>query len=207
MKFVYISLLFIAFFSCKKGAADFEIECQVYDNAHATYLANSTIEVYKRMTTSDELVLVGSYTTDSEGKFSFKTVRDRFESLELKMTKTNYFDFDEIIYFSELSVENKNSFSYEIDGKSWVKVHVSNASNPDPNATMSVIPQQGYYDCDECCTTATRVFHGNIDSTYYCINRANTTYSFNYFLSFTGNNGTKSVTTQFGDTTLIELFY
>lgn len=203
-KFIVIfSLLVLALQACKKGNSEFVIEGIVTDQTFSQPLENAQIVLSK--ITNGEKVYFSSTHTDAQGKYSIKVKRDRFETLEISVNKTNYFEVSQSVVFDNLSVKNKNEFNLDVTGKSWAKVHLVHSG--DNTAKLDVVKSIGKSYCEECCPEGYHQFVGNIDTTYYCINDANTLYEITYFKQFSSFNGKKSVVTPFMDTIELYLSY
>lgn len=195
-------LLLFSFTMCKKDDASFTIKGKITDGTYSTGLANATIKVYQLNSSSGENSLIQTITTDSNGDYSFTLDRDPFSYLTFEITKTNYFSLNETVYFSSLTTKEDNIRSYTTTGKAWAKIHLTSSS---PFTDLDISKTNGKSDCAECCPSGFQSFNGIFDTTFYCINDANTIYSFVYLANSGATTGTKSETTPFGDTVLIEL--
>lgn len=198
-----LSLSFL-FFMCKKGQTDFEINGTFYTHSLNGAISNASIEVYKTNAGSAELEYYATYKTDSEGKFNFSMKRDKFTSITLRISKSNYFKVEKVIYFSDLSVDEPNYFHYFTTAQGWAKIHLK--SNSQGNS-LNIARLMGKIDCEECCPNGFQYFDGAFDTTIYCVNDAGTEYSFNYFINNGSITGEKSTITPFADTSNIELIF
>lgn len=203
-KFIVIfSLLAIALFACKKGKSEFVIEGTVTDKTFSQPLANAEIVVTK--TVNGEKVYYTSMNTDSEGKYSIKVKRDRFDEIEIRVNKADYFEVSQTVLFDNLSVKNKNEYNLDVTGKSWAKIHLVHSG--DNTAKLNVSKSIGKSNCEECCPGNFPQFVGNIDTSFYCINDANTTFEITYIKLYSSFSGKKSVVTPFKDTIELYLAY
>lgn len=200
-------LLLLLILSCKKGATDFEITGRIYDSSHGTYLANATLLVYKTDAGADEAVYYGGVVTDSEGRYTLKITRDRFVSLQFILDDYRYYELKNTVNFEDLTTKEPNVYDYTVTGKSWIKIHLVNSITPSPGSHLSIKRTEGKEACSECCPSYTRHFYGEVDTTIYCINNANSTYAFDYHVIGLGITGNKSAVTPFYDTVLVELEY
>lgn len=205
MKNLLLLLLVCAFFSCKKGQADIEIEGHLLDATHGVAMQNATITVYKKNAGSEENVHVTTVQSDAEGKFSFSVVRDKFVSLELVVEKNHFFTERRTINFSDLTLNSANYINFVLTGKSWARIHLKHSESSDTK--LDIVRTKGKSGCDECCADGYQQFTGITDTVFYCINDANTVYEITYFKLYTTFSGTKSATTTFMDTVDIVLEY
>lgn len=208
MKFKLLLILIISLcaFSCKKGKGEFILSGQISDETLNQTLAGATVKLYQVPVGTTQLELIGSQTLGSDGKYNFTFSRDKIEKYVLRVSKHNYFDLEKSIYFSSLTLEEENVRDYSTTAKSWVKIHLLNQS-PQPGDQLVYIKQQGKTGCEECCQSGTQYFQGAVDTTFYCINDGNTTYSFLYSISGTSTSEILGVVTVPFDTTEIYLPY
>ncbi|MCO5260871.1 MAG: carboxypeptidase-like regulatory domain-containing protein [Crocinitomicaceae bacterium] len=199
----YTALFFLLLMGCKKGQADFVVEGTITDNTFSKALSYATIDVYSVKNNTKTHLLSSS--TDSDGKYSLKVKRDRFETLEIEVTKEHYFSIYKSILFDDLSVKNKNQYDFTTTGKAWAKIHLRHL---DDNTTkLDLVKSIGKNNCTECCSDSYQQFVGNLDSVFYCVNDANTLYEVTYFKQYSSTNGKKSATTPFMDTVEILVEY
>lgn len=206
MRYALLILTFFILFACKKGQADFVLNGKITDSTFGQSHSGASVKLYQVPVGTTQEILVGSSILGSDGNYSFTFPRDKMEKYVLKVSKTNYFDIEETIYFSSLSIENENIRNYSTTAKSWVKLTFNNV-NPLPSDELHFIKQSGKEDCDECCGTTENVLYGAVNLSIYCINDANTEYSYFYEVIGTSNIGIKSSYTIPFDTTEIILNY
>lgn len=206
MKNTIIILILIAVISaCKKGSAEFIITGVVTDMTFNQPLSNVTVKVSKTAVNSGEGVHFTTVTTDSEGKYSLSVSRDRFISLQLLVEKEGYFTITETVLFSDLSVKSDNHLNLSTTGKSWARIILKH--NESPDTKLDIVRTKGKSACAECCPDGYQQFVGITDTSFYCINDANTLYEITYFKQLSSFNGTKSEVTPFMDTVEILLNY
>jgi hypothetical protein len=205
-KVIYLIALLISFVSCEKGQADFVLRGTLTDITLNVPHQNALVEIYKVPVGSSVTTKIGELVTGSDGKYTFTFKRDKTEKYVLKIQKEGYFDLEKNVYFSELSIESDNIRNYSTTAKSWVKLRFIN-QNPSSQDHLIFIKQLGKEDCLDCCSAAEQNFYGALDTTIYCINDAFTTYSYYYWIAGSQNQGLKSATTGFSDTTEILLTY
>lgn len=203
--FIYLSVLIVVF-ACKKGKADFTLKGTITDQTFVQNLSGAQVKLYQVPVGSTSLKEIGSMTLGSDGQYSFTFPRDKMEKYVLKVTKSGYFDLERDIYFSDLTIEEANVRNFGTTAKSWVKLTFHN-TNPLPDDHLQYIKQAGKEGCEECCTDQEQQLYGAVDTSIYCINDGNTTYSYLYWVIGTTDQGLKGVSTTAFDTTEIILNY
>lgn len=191
---------------CEKGTGSFVFTGTVSDLTFNQGLEGAQIKLYKvPIGTSDE-IFVQNITLSSTGAYKFEVPRERMERYILRVQKDLYFPIEKEVYYSELSIQSNNIFDLNTKAQSWAKIHFKNL-NPTPTDHFRYIKQEGLAACASCCPSTTQDFYGPLDTTFYCLNNGNTTYSLFYWEMNTSNNGQKSTFTTAFDTTLIEVIY
>lgn len=191
---------------CEKGTGSFVFTGTVSDLTFNQGLEGAQIKLYKvPIGTSDE-IFVQNITLSSTGTYKFEVPRERMERYILRVQKDLYFPIEKEVYYSELSIQSDNIFDLNTKAQSWAKIHFKNL-NPNPTDHFRYIKQEGLAACASCCPSTTQDFYGPLDTTFYCLNNGNTTYSLFYWEMNTPNNGQKSTFTTAFDTTLIEVIY
>lgn len=205
-KLIFGLILLISLLSsCNKNKNQYIIKGVVQDLTFGTHLSDANISLYKVNASSTNLILVESKSLASDGSYQFNVKRDKFQKLVLVVYKDLYFDIEKEIAVSELSIKQDNIYDLQTTAKSWVKIHLFNI-NPQVGDQLNYTKQNGKTNCDECCASEQQIFYGALDTTFYCINDANSNYSFLYSASGSGT-GTKNTNTTAFDTTLLELNY
>lgn len=203
--FTILSLCYMLI-GCEKGTGEFQIKGTVTDNTFNQGLHGATATLYKvPIGTSDEL-FVKSIVLSTSGSYEFIVPREKMERYILRVNKDLYFPIEKEVYYSELSIKTDNIFNLKTNAMAWAKIHFKNL-NPTPTDHFRYIKQEGLAACASCCPSSTQDFYGSLDTTFYCLNNANTTYSLYYWELNTLNNGPKSSFTTAFDTTLIEVIY
>ncbi|NBR14909.1 MAG: hypothetical protein EBQ94_07440 [Flavobacteriales bacterium] len=207
MKFIpIISLAILLLFSCKKGAGNFTLKGKISDLTFNSGLDSAELKLYKVPVGSPTEILIETVILGADGTYSFEFPRERMEKYIIRVSKNNYFLIDETIYYSDLSLENDNVRNYSTSAKSWVELRILNA-NPVFSDQLRYTKQEGYQDCEECCPSSEQIYFGALDTSIFCINKGNTTYSIYYNVIGANNQGIKQVTTVPFDTTQIYLSY
>lgn len=207
MRFLILALsLCLVVLSCKKKDAAFEINGIVTDNTFSQPLQGATIKLYQIPVGSTDEKLIGTYTSDAQGNFSFSFPREKMEKYILRITKNLYFSKEETIYFSELRLDEPYQRNSSTTAMSWAKLTFHNL-NPQGADHLQYIKQSGKVNCPECCPSDYQEYYGALDTSIYCINDGNTNYSYLYWVLGTSNQGNQTVYTTAFDTTEIILNY
>ncbi len=205
-KMIFLVLFGTLIGSCQKNAGIFEISGTVTDLSSSNGLENCKLYLYSYPVGTGEELLTDSTFTESDGTYAFSFERDQMEKYKITFNKDGYFEGEEIVYFSSLSLEGINTLNLETYGKSWVGIRLKNNS-PQMEDHFRYIKQEGKTNCMECCPADEQNFYGNLDTTIYCANNANENYSIMYWVIGTSIVDIASVNTTFLDTTLIEVAY
>jgi 5-hydroxyisourate hydrolase-like protein (transthyretin family) len=203
--FVFISIVFLGFSSCKKGKAEVTLKGVVTDTSFGLPLSGASIEIYQvESGSSDELI--GQSTTNANGEYSFVFDRDQTESYRITSSKANYYDLDESISFSDITIEEDNVYNFSTTAKSWVSLNFTNSGGVSTDQ-LKYIKQSGKSGCGTCCPDDPQFLNGLIDTTIIYANDGNSLFSYQYFVVGTSDQGLKSATTTAFDTTAINLVY
>ncbi|MEN9743896.1 MAG: hypothetical protein RLZZ65_1701 [Bacteroidota bacterium] len=207
-RLILLSLsLFLLFSSCKKGTGSFVIHGKVSDLTFSKALEGAELKFYRVPIGTSEEILLKAITLPLDGSYQFEVPRDKTERYIIRVFKNNYFPIEKNIYYSELSIKEANTYDLSTDAMAWVKLHFKNL-NGIFGDQFRYIKQEGFAGCETCCPSTSQDFYGpTIDTTFYCVNKANSTYSIYYWEINTQNNGLKSAFTTPFDTTLIEVIY
>jgi hypothetical protein len=192
--------------ACKKGAGTFTIKGNITDDTFNTGLSGANIQLFKVPVASNNEILIDSKTLGNDGAYTFTFPREQIEKYIIRVNKNLYFPIESLIFYSSLSVENDNIRNIGTKAKSWVKLRFINTS-PNPNDHLRYIKQKGLASCTECCPITEQDYYGALDTSIYCINEGNTTYSILYQVFGTNNTGIKEAITIPFDTTQIYLAY
>lgn len=204
MKYIYITFLVFAFISCKKGVADITLKGIVTDSTFGTSHSGASIKIYENLAGGSGTNLLGSSNIASDGSYSFTFPRNKAESYTISSSKHLYFDVNELVYLSDLTITEDNVRNFSTTAKSWVNLHFVSSSN----FSVQYNKQNGKQDCEECCPIEAQTLPGNLDTMIYCINDGNSNYSYFYnILGSGGINGTRNAVTPAFDTVEILLNY
>ncbi len=207
MKLPFLFVLCISLLSsCSKKNAGFTVKGSVNDATFSQSLQGATVKLYQIPVGSTDEQLIGTCTTDSQGNYSFSFPREKMEKYRLTITKNLYFSKEEVIYFSELSLEEDYIRNSSTSAMAWAKLTFHN-QNPSGADHFQYIKQNGKANCPECCPTTYQDYYGSLDTSIYCINDGNTNYSYLYWVLGTSTQGTQTVYTTAFDTVEVVLNY
>ena len=198
-----IILIFFITFSCKKKNLAYQLEGTIYDSSFNTTMSGATVSLLVVPTGTSTAKVLETQTTGSDGKYSFSFKREKYESIQILVTKSMYFDGELSTTLDNLDIENVNTNNFNIYAKSWVRIHITGNGTND----CKYIRQEGLSGCDECCPTTTQEFTTPTDTSVYCINNGNTIYQVYYNVLNTSTQGPIGVTTVPFDTTELLISY
>lgn len=197
------ALLLVFSFSCKKKNLKYTIKGTIYDSSFNTPLSGASVSIYVTTTSNSTPVEKVSLVTDAAGNYSYELEREKLQSVIISVNKQNYFSDGTTTTLDNLSIEDDNTFNYNLYAKSWARLHFVS----DGTKTIKYYKQVGKNGCAECCPTGEIQLSNITDHSVYCINNGNTQYQIFYDVQGTTNNGTLSVTTVPFDTTEILISY
>ncbi len=208
MKNIFIILLAIPLFlsSCKKEELSFTLKGTVNDETLNSSISSAKVSIYTFPLGSTLGTKVTTLTTDSQGNFEYELVREKYEKIEIKVEKENYFTNIDVIPFSNLSTENENTFSYSLNAKSWTRFVIYN-QQPLQSDELKIFKDSGKEDCDECCANGYSYYYGAADTSVYCPNNGNEYMKFYYWVNGNESNGLDSVYNTPFDTVTYEFYY
>ena len=182
MKYLFAISLIVLLLSCKKKELTFQLKGQVTDLSFNKGLDGAIIsitEVGAAGTLATSPIVQGTVASDGSYDLSFK--RNTVLKYIIEIKKANYFEIKQDILFDELSTEDPITKNYATTAKSWVKLTFINQAPSSASDQLRFIKQEGKVGCSECCTNDYRYVNGTKDSVFYCVNDANTVYSYLYY--------------------------
>lgn len=189
--------------SCKKKNLKYLIKGTIHDSSFNVPLSGAKVSISVTTTSGSVPVQKTSLITDANGSYSYELDREKIQSVIISVEKDNYFSDGTTTTLDNLSLENDNTFNYNIYAKSWARLHFVS----DGTKTVKYYKQAGKNGCAECCPTGEIQLNNITDYSVYCINNGNTPYQLFYDVQGTTNNGTLSVNTVPFDTTEILISY
>jgi hypothetical protein len=199
-------LLQVSSSSCSRGVATFSLSGTITDATFSQGHSGAVLKLSKVMITTGEEILMETKTLGSDGKYEFKFPREKVEKYIIRVTKPLYFDIEQDVQFSSLSVSSDNVRNYTTKAKSWVELRFVNTSVL-PTDHFRFIKFQGLENCTECCTADQVDLYADAYYSRTCINEALSTYSIYYQVIGTTNQNVVEVVTQPFDTTLLLVNY
>ena len=199
-------LLQVSSSSCSRGVATFSLSGTITDATFSQGHSGAVLKLSKVMITTGEEILMETKTLGSDGKYEFKFPREKVEKYIIRVTKPMYFDIEQDVQFSSLSVSSDNVRNYTTKAKSWVELRFVNTSVL-PTDHFRFIKFQGLENCTECCTADQVDLYADAYYSRTCINEALATYSIYYQVIGTTNQNVVEVVTQPFDTTLLLVNY
>lgn len=197
------AILLVASFACKKKDLKYTIKGTIHDSSFNTSLSGAKVSIAISTTSNPTAVEKVALITDASGNYSYELDREKIQSVTITVTKDNYFSESTTTTLDNLSLDNDNTFNYDLYAKSWAKLHFVS----DGTKIIKYYKTAGKNGCAECCATGEIQLDNITESSFYCINNGNTTYQIFYDVQGTTNNGTLSVTTVPFDTTEILISY
>jgi hypothetical protein len=206
-KIALLTLLVSMVFACKKEDIDFTLKGTVNDATFGGGLTGATITLTQIPIGGSTPKVLGSATLTSDGKYSFTFPREKVEKYILTVDKTNYFTISEDISFSSFSTESDLEKNYTTTAKSWVKLVFRNEAPATIGDGLTFTKQSGKVGCSECCPNEVNTLVGIVDTAIYCVNDANTEYSYYFNVVNTSIQGIETITTIPFDTVTITKTY
>ncbi len=192
--------------SCQKGTGNFVLKGNIRDLTFNQNLEGALVKLFKVPVGTTNEILVDTLITENDGNYYFKFPRERMEKYFLRVEKKNYFEIDDPIFYSALTLSEDNIKNFETYAKGWVKIRLFN-QNPLSGDQLRYMKQAGLQGCETCCPNTEQIYYGALDLTFTCVNRGNQPYSFYYWVVNTANQGLKEVVTTPFDTVNLSLIY
>ncbi len=195
------------FYACKKNDIDFTLKGTITDATFSGGLTGATVTLTQVPIGGSTPKVIGSATLGNDGNYSFTFPREKVEKYVITVEKNNYFSINQDISFSDFSTEDALERSYSTTAKSWVKLVFTNVAPATIGDGLTFNKQEGKVGCSECCPQETHTLIGIVDTTFICVNDANTTYSYFFNVVNTAIQGIESITTVPFDTVTITKTY
>lgn len=181
MKSILFLIFLFALLSCKKDPLRFQIKGTVSDLTFNKGLAGARLQIR-------ELAGNGSVSVEpivdiilpENGTYDVNFERKSVIKYLLEIKKNNYFLIEKEIPFGDLSTEEATVKNFSTTAMAWVKLKFVNVAPASSNDQLRFIKQLGKEGCSECCTDGERFVNGIKDSVFFCVNDANSTYSYFY---------------------------
>ncbi len=207
MRILFMLISVAAIFTfCRKKELKFTINGVVSDASFSGTSQGVKVKLFVTPLGESE-DLVGTATTSTDGVFEFVIDRERIEKVRLTYNKINYFEEEQIIYFSNLEVNEDNDASQSLTAKSWVRFQIFNQSPASASDEFKLFKYRGKEDCAECCPIGNSYYYGAVDTAVICPNGANSYTSYYYWVTNTQIYGQDSVFTTPFDTVTVNFVY
>ena len=193
-------------FSCEKGAGTFVLKGKITDLTFSQGHSGAMIRLFKVPVGTQELIPIDSAVLMSNGNYQFSFLREQMEKYVIHVEKEGYFEIQEDIYMSSLTLENDNVRNYQTHAQSWIGIQLQN-DNPESSDHFRYIKQEGLENCETCCPNTEQNFYGPLDTTIYCINNGNDVFSLLYCVIGTSTNNLVSMNTTAFDTSYVSISY
>jgi hypothetical protein len=171
MRFVCLMVFALVLISCKKEELTFTLSGVVSDKTYDSPQAAGTIRVYKvpvlGQGTSNELV--GQTSPDAQGNYSLTFKREQAEAYLVTYSKSNYFDEEFVIPFSDWSTEDDKILNFSTETASAVRWIIHKTSPSTIYGEIKLYKQSGRTNGENCCANQEYVFNGlEFHDTLYC---------------------------------------
>ncbi len=106
MRYIYLFIILsFSILSCKKkGKADFTLKGTITDVTYSIPLDGAEVKLYEKVAGNSSYDIIGTSSTNGNGSYSFTFPRNSVESYKITFTKDLYFDIEEFVNFSDLSI-------------------------------------------------------------------------------------------------------
>jgi hypothetical protein len=203
---VFVILVLAFSPACRKKELKFTFSGVVKDATFGGAMDQVDVKIYVKPLGEGEKFMA-STKTGSDGRYSVTIPRDRFEFVRISISKKNYFELDQQLPFSVLTVNDDNVNDATLPAKSWVKFVIENQPPTSPTDEFKLFKYRGKTNCAECCPNDFFYFYGAADEELVCANDGNTYLSYYYWVIGTQNNGQDSVLTIPFDTVVRTFVY
>lgn len=203
--FLVLAFLFVTS-ACRKKELVFTFSGAVSDLTFGGGLNGVKVNVFVRPLGEGERLVTSAH-VNSDGSYSVEIPRDRIEFVRLSFEKHNYFEFDQQLSFSQLTVNQDNEVDAGLTAKSWVKFEIKNQPPANASDEFKLLKYRGKTNCPECCANEFFFFYGPTNEDVVCANDANTYVSYYYWVVGTQNNGQDSILTVPFDTVVRTFVY
>lgn len=212
---VIVSFSFV-FVSCKKKEVlTYVIEGRVFDPNYSNYVSDVTVKIFAKEisggTLNGNYALISSVKSGLDGNYILEFDRTNVVDYKMVFERNNYFSNEEIFNQGKLSIKENNNMDIKLYPKAFLKIHIVN-SNPinEYDQFDLYFDKSTSYSCSNCCGNQRHIISGeNIDTTIICSDWANKELLMQYNVVKSGNVSTKnrSVFTNIGDTSVVNIFY
>ena len=186
--FAFIGLSLI-FSGCKKKDLTYTVSGTIHDVTFNNSLEGAQVKIYSSGSADDNFST--TITTGADGTYSYTFPRRNYTDITIEVSKGNYFGSKKTFILDDLSVNEGNTFNFDLETKAWVKLHFL----ADGVKDVKFGRIEGYGGCDECCDGTEQVITDCTDYEYLCLNKGNKVYKIYYSVIGSSENGIVEVTT------------
>ncbi len=172
LRFLIITLLVITSFvpvSCNKGPIQYTFEGIITESVSKSALDGVEIRLYQKLVNngvaSNSFELATSTTSDGGGNYLMAIDREKVTSFRIEFEKTNYFPLEIEVSSADITTEDPNEFSQELEAISWVTFQLKN-NFPSDDDHFKLITQTFREDCEGCAVNAVLDFYGPLDTSF-----------------------------------------
>ncbi len=196
MKALYTILILMTVISCKKDQIQYNITGTVKNEITNSKISQVKLQFYQTELNANVLnpnfVFLGTTTTNSNGEYSFSFDRKKIDKFKITVEHDEYYPIEDLFSSSELSSENENNFSYELESLSWVKIRLKN-NFVQMNKSLN-FHKYNVQECEECCVNGNLAIPYTIpDTTFICPVIGDVYFRYTYGVVI-GNSATSSST-------------
>ncbi|MEO9533102.1 MAG: hypothetical protein ABJG68_09205 [Crocinitomicaceae bacterium] len=167
-KLIYLSAILLVLTACKKDPIQYTFDGKITESVGGNGLSGVSVSIYQipfsSSVTSNNYVLAGSTTTDSEGNYSITFDREKVTEFKINLDYDGYYKRDINLNSGEISSENNNTTNYEMDPKSWIKFNINNEFPADQNDELNILLLNYREGCQDCATSDYYAYEGIVDT-------------------------------------------
>lgn len=175
-QFLFITLtgFLLLFGGCKKKDLGYTVSGNVHDLAFDNMLSGAQVKIYSSGAGGDNFSTTVS--TGSDGSYSYSFPRKNYTDVTIEVSKSGYFQKEQTFIIDDLTINEDNTFNFELEAKAWVKLHFVGDGTKDVKFGRI----EGYGGCDECCDGTEQIISDVLDQEILCINKGNQNYKIYY---------------------------
>jgi hypothetical protein len=155
--------------ACKKDPIQYTFEGTVTESVNGNALNDVLVKISQRVyngsVASAFFNNAGSKTTSSDGKYEITFDREKVFEFKVDMTKSGYFDMEQIIGSADVSTEENKVVNYEMEPKSWLTLHLQNVGGMTSDE-FAMIHYNFRTGCAGCTSNTFFYYNGIVDTTF-----------------------------------------
>jgi hypothetical protein len=127
---------------------------------------------------------VGTYTTSSDGRYTFSFNKPSVIKYKLQLVRTNYFGITEEINPDNLSTEHENTLNYTMFPSATFTIFIDNTSPVNNNDQVAYQNLSENNSCLSCCNNSLKILPGmSVDTSFTCSKYGNTYVKFQWMVT------------------------